>query len=126
MPRLLLLVLLVLCGCSRPKEVTQTQWTTNNVTGLTMTLVDPTRYELFGFSGNGYVAVSFGTKDAITSPLYRWKLSDNRLQIYDEYDEDETNKIYADFTLVSLDSSSVVVRRHTGEVAHYKVLRKCD
>ena len=121
MDRFCLLALVALCSCSRPEEHAQTQWTTSNIVGLNMRLVDRKRIESFSFASNGYVVVSFGEKNGgVTAPLWRWRISGDRLEIYDEV---ETNKNYHEFRLVSLDSSFVVARRKSGQVARFEVVK---
>jgi len=90
-----------------------TRWTREKVVGLRFYLVDPVRVESYWCTKDGFVAVEIGTQ-AITPPLWYWKIHDGRLQLSDE------DSITEEFTLLKMDDGSLTVRRRSGAIASFR------
>ena len=95
-------------------------WTKKSVANLTMDLVDSDRTEWFSFGANGVVMASVGSQGMAAGTVFSWKIHDGRLEIYDD---STPPKLFDSLSLVSRDSSKIVVRRKSGATATYKVLK---
>jgi hypothetical protein len=106
--------------CAPALAHSTSRWTTDKVVGLCCELVDPVRIENYAFTGKGLVAVTVGTKDRITAPLWYWRIRDGRLQLSDE------DSIREEFTLVGMRDGILTVRRQSGKIArfHYRFERR--
>jgi hypothetical protein len=69
--------------------------------------------ESYSFGRDGSVAVSFGSADAMASPLYSWRIRGGRLQILDG------TRIDQEFTLLAMDAKTLTVRRASGDIAKF-------
>jgi hypothetical protein len=92
------------------------EWTNESVVGLCLSLEDPIVYEELDFRKDGYLLATFGTKGGpYTGPLLRWKLVKGRLQIGE-------GEAAEQFTLVSRDVATVVVKTRSGKILRFKVV----
>jgi len=84
-----------------------------------MTLVDPNSIEWMHFNGSGMASVSYGSdKDNVVGVAYNWRLVNGRLRLFDAND-----KIYDELTLISRDNVILVVRKRSGKIAKYRIIR---
>src|SRR6516164_2806787 len=86
-------VAMILCDVALAHS---SRWTADKVVGLHCDLVDPVRIENYAFSKNGLVALTIGTKEQITPPLWFWRIRDGRLQFSDG------DSILEEFTLLGM------------------------
>lgn len=77
-------------------------------------LVDPVRIENYAFNNKGFVAVTIGTKDRITPPLWYWRIRDERLQLSDRA------SIQQEFTLLGVRDGILTVRRQCAEIVRFR------
>ena len=69
----------------------------------------------------GVVPITVGRNDgeiSITSPLFYWKIVSGRLRI-----TTDGHSLYKELTLISRDSTTIVVRSREGKIATYKILK---
>jgi hypothetical protein len=92
----------------------KSRWTTGEVVGLRCELVDPVRIENYAFNNKGLVAVTTGTKDRITPPLWYWRIRDERLQLSDGA------SIQQEFTLLGVRDGILTVRRQWAEIVPFR------
>jgi len=84
-----------------------------------MELEDSVSEEWYMFHANGYVSATLGMKKgAMTAPLFLWRISRGKLQIFEKKDI-----IYDELTLVSMDSATIVVRNSLGAIERFKILK---
>ena len=116
MPRLFAAVIAIVTCVSAVAQSTS-HWTIDKVVGLRCELVDPLRIENYAFNNKGLVAVTIGTKDRITPPLWFWRIRNGRLQFSDG------NSIRQEFTLLGMNDGILTVRRQSGEISrfHYQL-----
>jgi hypothetical protein len=94
----------------------QASWTTDDLVGRRLELVDSNKVETMRFAKEGHVALTVGKKDAwLTGPVFSWQVKDGRLQIFDG-----DGRLHEELTLVSQANSQVVARRRSGEIVTYK------
>ena len=92
-------------------------WRYDQVLGLSMTLDDPKRVEYYSFGQKGGLAVTFGERDGkCCGPLIGWRLYRGRLFLCDFEGRNLGEELY----LVSYTHDEVVIRRSSGELAHFK------
>lgn len=92
-------------------------WRHDQVLGLSMTLDDPKRMEYYSFGHKGALAVTVGERDGkCCGPLLGWRLYRGRLFLCDF----EGRNIDEEFYLVRYGQEEVVIRRSSGELAHFK------
>lgn len=127
----ILIVGLMLSACTAPPTAARNgpaaalgvafrPWTTNDVVGLTISLIDPLVIQSMSFTLHGTVPYTAGRKNGwITGPLFRWKLHDGRLQIVDH-----ENRLKEELSLVSRDASTIVARRRSGMIARYRIVEQ--
>ena len=113
MQRLVAALLLALV-CDPVLALPVARWTREKVVGLNFSLVDPVRIENYSCTKAGLVAVTLGTKERITPPLWYWRIRDGRLQLSDG------DSIKEEFTLLTMRDGFLTVRRRSGEVARFR------
>ncbi len=105
--------LLLIVDCDSVLAHPVSRWTREKVVGLRFYLVDPVRVEDYWCTTNGLVAVTLGTRSAITLPLWYWRIRDGRLQLSDG------DSIREEFTLLTMRDGTLTVRRQCGEIARF-------
>jgi len=113
MKRLVLAVLLAL-GCLPASGQSPLRWTWDKVIDLHFHVHDPVRIESYSCTRQGFVAVEFGTRAAVTGPLWYWKIRDGRLQFID------SSSVRQEFTLLSMQRGLLTVRRRSGEIVQFR------
>jgi len=112
-------MLLALAGYSFAQTPTNPQWTKQNVIGLILSLNDPTHIEVLRFTASGYVTADIGIKNGpIAGPVFKWRIANNKLLI-----GGEEGGVIEELTLVSMDSSKVIVKRSSGQIAQFAILK---
>lgn len=108
-------LVLLSSGCAQNHA--HLQWTDATVTGLAMSLEDPDAFEELRFEKNGIVSVTGGQKNGpIASPLFYWRVEKGQLQFGYGHN-------WQEFTLVSRDTSQVVVTDQAGKTLRFKIIR---
>src|SRR6266436_97337 len=106
--------LLLVVVCESALAHPASRWTRKRVVGLHFYLVDPVRVEDYWCTKDGFVAVTLGTRSAITPPLWYWRIRDGRLQLSDG------DSIREEFTLLTMRDGTLTVRRQSGQIAHFR------
>ncbi len=109
-------------GCRRPTtepyQMKFSDWTIENLQGKQLELVDTTRIEVLTFLKDGKVAATFGKKDEwLTGPILDWRIESNILVISDHVNRKATEEL----ALVSIDGSTLKIKRKSGEIVQYKI-----
>jgi hypothetical protein len=112
--RRLLAALLLAVVCDPVLAHPAIRWTRAKVVGLDFSLVDQVRIESYSCTKAGLVTVTLGTKDAVTPPLWYWRIRDGRLQLSDG------DSIREEFTLLNIRDGFLTVRRHSGGIARFR------
>ena len=115
--------LALIAGCKRhsviygsPKDA-EISWLEQDVTGLTIELMDPYWMQWMQFHGNGIALVHTGkAKEDPVGPAYEWKLVKGHLRI------SHRHMVYEELSLISRDDSTIVVRKRSGKVVRYRIL----
>ena len=113
------LLFLTLSACQH-QQSSPVIWTPENVFGLSIELIHPTRIENFNFldqaaSGKTYVAATLGSKDgSVTGPILEWHIVDGRLWIGDE-------RLSTEFVLLSRTQDRLIVENRKGSVLEFKI-----
>ena len=114
--RIAALLLLTLLACQHQPSASLS-WASVDLAGLTIELVDSAREERLKFSKDGHGVATLGSKGgAVTTPAFRWRIVDGRLQIGDGVTFPE------ELTLLSRTPSTLVAGRRSGAVVEYKIL----
>jgi hypothetical protein len=113
MKRLVFAVLLAF-GCLPAFGQSPLRWTRDNVIDLHFHVHDPVRIESYSCTRQGFVAVEFGTRAAVTAPLWYWKIRDGRLQFKDG------SSVRQEFTFLSMHRGLLMVRRRSGEIVQFR------
>ena len=112
--RSLFAAIVAIIVCEPALADSKSRWTTDEVVALRCELVDPVRIENYAFNNKGLVAVTIGTKDCITPPLWYWRIRDGRLQLSDG------DSIQQEFTLLGMRDGILTVRRQSGEIVRFR------
>jgi hypothetical protein len=92
-------------------------WTKENVSGLTLIAEDEKSFQQLSFHANGSVSITVGPKGGPhVGPLYEWSIVEERLQI-------GTGANTEQLTLISRDAERIVVRRRSGSVGTYAIVK---
>jgi len=91
-------------------------WTQRTISGLTIDLVDPAKWETLYFRPHGRVAVTWGTKHSFTAPLLDWKLVGRTIRIYDD------DKLVEELTPVRRDGAYLLLRKRDGTIGRFRVV----
>ena len=114
------LLFLTLSACQH-QQASPASWTPENVVGLSIELIHPTRIENYNFldqaaTGKTYVAATLGSKDGpVTGPLLEWRIVDGRLWIGDE-------RISTEFILLSRTQDRLIVENRDGSISEFRVV----
>ena len=113
-----------MASCSAQQRPTsplaQQQWTKAEIVGLTIELIDPVAVEVMTFTRDGSVLLTAGQKNGgLAAPVFDWEFVSGRLRI-----TTDGKQLYDEFTLVSRDATSIIVRRHNGKIAKYNIIPK--
>lgn len=110
-----LLCSLVGCRTLNSERVT---WRKSDVTGLKMSLDDPTREEWYQFNGDGSVSVTYGTKGGwIASPLLFWRIKRGVLQI-----RKENQSVFQELSLIRITENCVTAKNKDAQTVNYKII----
>lgn len=96
------------------------QWTKENVAGLKLSLEHPQNSSAIGemdFLADGVVKVGLG-RGAAPAFEWKWSLVNGKLRT-----EDRTGDIIGEFTLISMDSSTVTIKNSKGDTIKYKIIK---
>jgi len=106
------------CVANKSAAPPTTQWTRDDVVGLTIELIDPNIIESMSFTAQGIAVVTIGRKDGwVAAPAWPWRLIRGRLQL------NHRDEVYEELTLISRDASIIVARRRNGKIARYRILK---
>ena len=106
--------LLALVGCETAQTPAQVGWTKRNVSGLSITLIDPVSVEYIGFFESGAAAYTVGTKSLMTAPAGWWKIVDGKLCL------DNGHEIIERLTFIASDGRILTAR---SEMQGNKIVR---
>ncbi|WP_137971575.1 hypothetical protein [Pseudomonas sp. F(2018)] len=107
---------MLLAGCAN-NSGNPIPWKEEEISGLSLQLVAIVKVQNFKFDAEGYVAATVGTAFAVAAPEYEWRISDGKLQIYNEA------KLVEQLTLLEQTATHVKVISISGEVVEYKITR---
>ena len=106
-----------LAGCSPAQEGQPTDWSTLELQGKTLDLIDDSKIETYRFTEQGLVSATFGTKGgAVTGPLFYWRVEGQSLVISESpgqqgVEELATPKIQGDVVSAKRNSGASVQYR---------------
>ena len=104
-------------SCAAPAGAAELRWTRDFVLGLELILIDHGRIENFTFDSKRFVTATVGTKEALTGPIWEWRIRGNKLQIID------VSKLWDEWTLLRRDEHTITVRRTGGTVDRFTYSR---
>jgi hypothetical protein len=107
---------LIAVSVSAASESRVFAWTERTISGLTIDLVDPVKWETLYFRPHGSVAVTWGTKQSFTAPLLDWKLVGRTVRIYDD------GKVVEELTPVRRDGPYLLLRKRNGTIGRFRVV----
>jgi hypothetical protein len=114
--RYLVLLSFVACSAFAASQSRAFTWTERTISGLTIDLVDPVKWETLYFRPHGTVAVTWGTKHSFTAPLLDWKLAGRTVRIYDD------DKVVEELTPVRRDGPYLLLRKRDGTIGRFRVV----
>jgi hypothetical protein len=121
-PRLKFLLALVsvilLAGCTNKFAKVHAPWKSEEIAGLSLQLIAPIKVQNFRFDAQGYVAVTSGTIFSVTTPEYRWRVTDGKLQIYSE------SKLIEQLTLIQRTSHRIKAITNSGKIVAYRITNR--
>lgn len=93
-------------------------WPRDQIVGLKISLQDEESIEQMLFVDDETVALTIGTKAAVTAPLCYWKLNDGILVI-----TSSPTHSYEELALISWSPTTLIAKRKDGRIATYAVQR---
>ena len=114
------LLFLTLSACQHQQSL-PASWTPEDVFGLRIELIHPTRIENYSFldqvaEGKTYVAAALGSRDGtVTGPILEWRIVDGHLWVGDE-------RISTEFALLSRTQDRLIVENRKGSVLEFQII----
>jgi hypothetical protein len=114
-----MLLSLITVAASAASDSRAFAWTERNISGLTIDLVDPAKWETLYFGPHGRVAVTWGTKQPLsfTAPLLDWKLAGHTIRIYRD------DKVVEELTPVRREGVYLLLLKRDRTIGRFRVVK---
>jgi hypothetical protein len=111
---------IALTGCQTARICTDGRWTHENVSGLSLDLLDAERIEYLGFGDSGGAIYTLGRKAPqyhSVAPSGDWRIMNGNLCIYDH------GRVFEELTFIRCEGSTLIARSRfqKGRIVRFKI-----
>lgn len=113
-------IVVALAGCSKTGGGQPAEWSSLQLQGKTLDLIDDDKVETYRFHDQGLVAVTLGAKGGpVTAPLFYWRINGNVLVISEMPDQQDLEALGGP----TVQGDVVTVSRKSGARARYRLAK---